>query len=164
MFSAALEGGRGAANMWSTFTAAYQRLGLERPPATLADMNTFVSGLGRIISSSARLMSATDTDALTSEHWAYPIGYEPSPVDSAAPSMLVTYQTFIDTSEGTMERWSSLMYNGYIPATVGEIRSDATSTTQTQLDMSAMEEGDDSPTAGGQVLGLGTMYITGRGL
>ena len=164
MLSSAREAGRGVANMWQTYQAAYDNLGLDRPNTTLQDMNAFRGFLGRIMRSAASLARASDADAITSEHWTTPLGYEANPTDQAAPSMLVTFLAHISTGEEEVEQWSTLVYHSRFPATVGEIRSDATMTRQTDLDLAAMEEGNDSPTAGGQVLGISDMYITARGL
>lgn len=164
MLSAARAGGRGVANMWSAYQAAYESLGLDRPNTTLYDMNTFRGFLGRIMQSAANLGRAADTDAITSDHWTTPLGYETNPTDQAAPSMLVTYLARIDTGEQEVEQWSTLVYHSRFPATVGELRSDATMTRQTDLDLAAMEEGTESPTAGGNVVGISDMYITARGL
>lgn len=164
MLQSALEGGRSAANMWNTYKQAYQSIGQETPPAGIQDMNQFVSGLGQITSSMARLTAAPDSYALTSEHWAPPIGYEAGGPRPAVPSLIATFEVFIDTEEGPVARWSSVSYNGIFPGTIGELRSDAIMSVQSGLDVAAMEEGEDSPTAGGQVTGLGQMYLIGRGL
>lgn len=164
MLNAAYQFGRGAANMWGAYTSAYERLGAERPPATLQDMNQFVGGLGAILRTSQALMAAPDAAALTSEHYAPPIGYEPSGADFAVPSMLVTFESRIQGEEGVVTRWSSLSYNTLFPSTVGSLRDDAIATSQAQLDQQAMEDGEASPTAGGTVVGLGNMYILARGL
>ena len=164
MLGAAVEAGRGPANMWNAFREGYAAIGQERPPATLNDMNRFVVGLGGIMRSLNALRSAGDGDAFTSTHWAYPIGYEPSAADMAAPTMLATFEAHIATEEGLVSRWSTVGFNQFFPATVGELRDIAASRVQEQLDMSAMEEGEPSPTAGGQVESLGDMYVTARGL
>jgi hypothetical protein len=164
LFQAATDAGRGAANMWATYKGTYANLGREAPPATIQDMNLVVAGLGSLITTSQALARAADSDALTSEHISPPIGYEPSGADRAVPSMLATFEVFIDTEEGLVSRWSTLSYNSLFPATVGELRNTALLTSQASIDQNAAEEGDESPTAGGTVASLGQMYITGRGL
>lgn len=164
MRDAAAAAGRSTQNMWQAYTDAYARQGIERPPATLQDMNTFRQWLGTNLRASTALGRASDTDALTAEHITTPLGYSPNPVDQAAPSMLVTFQAFVDTPNGPVERWSAAAYNMVLPSTVGELKGDLGSTLQTQMDLAAMEEGEDSPTAGGTVLGLGQIYVTARGL
>lgn len=165
MLDAATQFGRGAAQMWETLNATYQAAGLERPHfATLADMNTFRAGLGGFTRSIANLGAADDADVLGPQHYAYPIGYEPTAADFAAPSLTATFEVSITTAEGEVTRWSSTTYTRYLPATVGQLRNEAIGSVQGQLDASAMEEGEESPTAGGQVTGLGRMYLTARGL
>lgn len=164
LLSAGIAGGRGAANMWNTYKAAYSNLGRETPPATVQDMNRFVAGLGGILRSMQSLGRASDVTALGPEHWAQPIGYEPSGKDYAVPSMLATFQSFVETPAGTVSRWSSIAYNAVFPQTVGQLRSEAQASAQAALDVAAMEEGEDSPTAGGTVVGTGNMYVTVRGL
>lgn len=160
----ALEKGRGAAGMWQTFQETYERLGQPAPSATIQDMNFFVGGLGGIQQSVQALGRALDTDALTSEHIVPPIGYEASGRDFAVPSILATYELQIDTEEGLVSRWSSLAYNTLFPATVGELRSDAMTVMQQHLDESSLDDNGDYPEAGGTVVGVGQMYITGKGL
>lgn len=165
MLQAGIDGGRGAANMWQTYTAAYERIGVDRPPATLQDMNRFVVGLGEIMRTMANLADASDLSALVAQdHIAPPIGYEPVTADYENPRLLATFEVTIETEAGLVTRWSTISYNTILPATVGELRSDAVTQVQAQLDIAALEEGEDSPTAGGQVVSLGQMYLLGQGI
>lgn len=165
MLDAALEFGRGAAQMWAALTAAYEALGVERPHyATLQDMNDFRGYLGGFVTSVQELAVAADEDVIARPLWTYPVGYVASAADFANPSMLATFESQIETEGGPVTRWSSILYSTFLPATVGQLREEAQASVQEQLDTSASEEGEESPTAGGQVVGLGRMYITARGL
>jgi hypothetical protein len=164
MLETALDLGRGAQAMWNTYKDVYANLGIDRPPAGLQDMNTFVAGLGGFVRSVEAMAAAADGDALGPSHWAYPIGYDHPAADYAAPSMLVTFESQIETEAGEVTRWSSVTYNAIFPATVGQLRSEAVDSVQTQLDLAAMDEGEESPTAGGAVVGLGRMYLTVKGV
>lgn len=165
MLDAALAFGRGTQSMWAALNEAYAAAGVERPRyATLQDMNTFRAGLGGFVRSVDALASASDETVLGPEHFAYPIGYEPTAADFAAPSLTATFEAMIETPEGPLARWSSVRYTTFLPATVGQLRSEAMAAVQEQLDIAATEEGEESPTAGGLVQNLGRMYITARGL
>ena len=163
MRDAATTGGRGAANMWSTFRQGYISQGLTPPRATLADMNTYVVGLGGIMRSIAAFAGSQDSTALDSAHITTPIGYVPSQADQAAPSLLVTFQAMISGAAGLETRWSSIAYNTLIPSTVGEIRQAAMTRLQAQLDEAQMQEGADYPDGGVTVIGIGQMYAQGKG-
>lgn len=156
--------GRGASDMWDTFKAAYVDLGISRPPATIIDMNVFRYGLGMIQRSQAALGRAVDTDALDAQHFATVPWVESTLADYANPSIVATFQVDVETAGGILQRWSSVAYNSVFPATVGQLRSEATAAVQNQMDEAAMNEGDESPTAGGMVQSISSMYIIGRGV
>lgn len=164
LLEGALDLGRGPAVMWEMYREAYADLGLEAPKATIQDMNTFVGGLGRIVTAMRNLEAANPQDAFTSDMWAPPIGYGPAGQPVAVPSMLATFQVDITTAEGLVSRWSSVAYNTLFPVTVGQLQQEAITVVQAQLDQAAMEEGELSPTAGGQVTGISQMYVTAQGL
>lgn len=165
MLDAALEFGRGSGAMWAALNDAYQAAGVERPRyATLSDMNVFRQQLGGYVQSVGQLGGAADETILGPQLWATPIGYEGTAKDFAAPNMLATFEAQIQTGEGVVTRWSSISYTRFFPSTVGELRSDAFGAVQEQLDIAAQEEGEESPTAGGLVVGLGRMYLVARGL
>lgn len=164
MLQAAERVGRGAAAMWAAYTEAYASLGQERPPATLQDMNTFVAGLGGLLRAEQELGAAGDETALTSAQIAQVPWIESTLADYANPRLTATFQAIIQTEEGLVTRWSSVAYNTVFPATVGQLRQESLASIQNSLDESAMQEGEESPTAGGLVVGIGDMYIIGRGV
>lgn len=164
MLEAAQQVGRGAAAMWAAYTAAYEAIGQERPPATLQDMNTFVAGLGTLLRSEQELGSVPDSYALTASAIANVPWIESTQADYANPRLTATFQAIIQTEEGLVTRWTSVAYNTVFPATVGQLRGEALASVQSTLDEAAMQEGEQSPTAGGQVVDIGDMYIIGRGV
>lgn len=156
--------GRGPQAMWTAYRNAYESLGQERPPATIQDMNTFVAGIGAMLRSEQELGAAPDNYALVASNIATVPWIESTLADYANPRLTATFQAIIQTEEGLVTRWSSVAYNTVFPATVGQLRGEALASIQSTLDEAAMQEGEQSPTAGGVVVDLGDMYLVGRGV
>lgn len=112
------------AQVWEAIRSRADELGVRYPPGVLQDVNRLRSLATGMAETSRRISRADDSAPITGRLIGQQI-YARSLTDQAlAPSFHVRFQVPVTTPEGTRTDWYTMEYNGPLPATVGQLRSD----------------------------------------
>lgn len=112
------------AQVWEAIRGRADELGVRYPSTILADVNRLRSIASGLAASADRLARARDDQAITGRMIGQQVYSRGLAAQATTPSYHVRFQLPVTTPEGTRTDWYTLEYNGPLPATVGDLRSD----------------------------------------
>lgn len=111
------------AALWDQIRGFEEEQGISRPAGLFKAVSSMRSLAVSQRLARDSLTAAADNVALTADHIAQDINSRPLAEQALAPLYQVRFKATVLTSEGSIDRWLTVMNNGILPATKGDLVS-----------------------------------------
>lgn len=111
------------ADLWAEIRGFEAEQGVNRPAGLFTAVSSMRSLAVQQRIARDLLTGAADNVALGAEHISQDISSRPQAEQNLAPAFQIRFKATVLTGEGTLDRWLTVVNNGILPATKGDLVS-----------------------------------------